>query len=132
MTLSPTPSHTIPNYLSSSSPLVLLTSYSTTWLFHRLLSKYVFRLWQPQPGLLLFEKRSFFNRPRLVPVPRDELVQGGSVFSTWQWSKGRGRGEGFMVQYAEGEPEKMVKSVEGESVDQAAMSELYREVSQRR
>ena len=125
---------------------VVATSYGTSYLFHLLIRKYVFKIYKgidPEvsetetpdcldSSHLLFEKLSFWGLKRIVSVPVKELIDGGSIFNTWKSTK---TNEPFLVQYIlptpTAENSEMPKilsnipSYNGEPVDQLAMQEVY-------
>lgn len=70
-------------------------------------------------------------------MPQNELVSGGSIFSTWRWPAGK---EQFLIQYVPKEEDgatnatnaKNVLSFEGERVDAETMDSLYKQIATRR
>lgn len=121
----------------------MLTSYGTSFLFHLLIKKYVFTIYKGlnnsdlDPDHLLIEKKSFWGFKRILNVPLNDLVSGGSIFNTWKSIK---NGEGFLIQFVP--PEVIadtsavnlgnVTSYQGENVDIETMSKIYNEISNRR
>jgi hypothetical protein len=121
--------------------LVLFTSYGTSYLFHLLIKKYVFSIRkgisasQSEPSdHLLIEKMNFWGRRRVQSVPLDELINGGSILTTW---KSKVSGDGFLVQFVPIDPKNQnnpgnVTSFQGERVDSDSMTSIYNEIANRR
>lgn len=130
---------------SITTSLVLLTSYSTSYLFHLLIKKYVFTIYKGIPSTptsndfdhLLIEKLSFWGRRRVGSVPLADLINGASIFNTWKSVK---TGEGFLIQYIPPEEQTgtgavkvgNVTSYQGEKVDSDSMTRIYNEIASRR
>ncbi len=70
-------------------------------------------------------------------MPQNELVSGGSIFSTWRLPAGK---EQCLIQYVPNEEDgatnatnaKNVLSFEGERVDAETMDSLYKQIATRR
>lgn len=135
----------LPTHLTPPHPTVLLTSYGTTYLFHLLLRKYVFRIYKGMSCAsddirdtdnLLIEKKGFWGLRRVVSVPIGDLVSGPSVLNTW---RSRETGEGFLVQFVPPEPVKDGQSVslgnittfQGERVDLKTMERIFSRIATR-
>jgi hypothetical protein len=93
----------LPRFHSIQHSVVLATSYATTWLFHRLIKKYVYSVrLAADPGnscdkpRLALETPSLLGRRRHDQVPIQDLCRGDSVFCTWKRQTSSG---GYLIQF---------------------------------
>lgn len=126
--------------------VVLFTSYGTSYLFHLLIKKYVFTIRKGQLNEasapldhLLIEKMNFWGRKRIQSVPLNDLINGGSILTTWKSVK---TGDGYLVQFVPNEEQVSghqnqintgnVTTYQGEKVDSDIMTKIYNEIANRR